>query len=50
VKAEVSQYLAGAQIVGEPTVMPDGSIEIELELPLEGLWQIVSSEQLAKDE
>ena len=50
VKAEVSQYLAGAQVVGEPTVMPDGSIEIELELPFEGLWQIVSSGQLAKSE
>jgi hypothetical protein len=50
VKAEVSQYLAGAQVVGEPTVMPDGSIEIEMELPLSGLWQIVGSGQLAKNE
>jgi hypothetical protein len=50
VKAEVSRFLAGAQMVGKPTVMPDGSIEVEMELPLSGLWQIVSGGQLAKSE
>lgn len=48
VQAQVSQYMAGAQVVGEPTIMPDGTIEVEMELPLEGLWQIVSGTQLAQ--
>ncbi len=50
VQAQVSRYMAGAQVVGEPTIMPDGTIEVTMELPLEGLWQIVSGTQLAQGE
>lgn len=50
VKTQVEQFLAGARIVGEPRVMPDGSIEVEIEVPLDGLWQIVSSTTLAQGE
>ncbi|MCX6357208.1 MAG: LPP20 family lipoprotein, partial [Candidatus Aureabacteria bacterium] len=50
VTAQVEQYLAGARVVGEPTVMPDGSIEVEIELPLEGMWQIVSARSVAQAE
>lgn len=50
VQAEVNRYLAGAQVVGEPVIMPDGTIEVEMELPLDGLWQIVSGTQLAQAE
>ena len=48
VQARVSRYLAGAQVVGEPVIMPDGTIEVEMELPLEGLWQIVGGAELAQ--
>jgi len=50
VKTQVDQFLAGANIVGEPRVMPDGSIEVEIELPLEALWQIVSGATVAQGE
>ncbi len=48
VQARVSRYLAGAQVVGEPVIMSDGTIEVEMELPLEGLWQIVGGAELAQ--
>jgi hypothetical protein len=41
VKAEVSQYLGGARVLGEPRTMPDGTVELTMELPLHGLWEIV---------
>lgn len=50
VQAEVSRYLAGARLVGEPVIMPDGTIEVTMELPLDGLWQIVSGTQVAQAE
>lgn len=50
VSAQVQQYIAGARIVGEPEVMPDGTIEVTMELPLEGVWQIVSSRMVASGE
>jgi hypothetical protein len=50
VQASVDQYLAGARVVGEPVTMPDGSVEVTLELPLEGIWQIMSSTMVASGE
>lgn len=43
VKADVSQYLAAARVVGEPRNMPDGTVEITMELPLDGVWAIVGA-------
>lgn len=40
IRAEVQTFLAGAQ-VGEPSFLPDGSAEVEVQLSLEGLWERV---------
>ncbi len=44
VKAKVNRYLAGAKVVGEPRTMPDGTVEVTVELSLNGLWKIVAQE------
>lgn len=43
VKAEVDRYMAAARPVGEPTIMPDGTVEITMEIPLNGLKGIVGN-------
>ncbi len=41
-KDDVVIFLGGARVVGEPRTLPDGSLTIDVELPLERLWLIVS--------
>jgi len=41
-KDDVVIFLGGARVVGKPRTLPDGSLTIGVELPLERLWLIVS--------
>lgn len=44
IRAEVQTFMAGAQ-VSEPSYLPDGSAEVEVQLPLEGLWERIKKYQ-----
>ncbi|MDD5557635.1 MAG: hypothetical protein PHN82_10380 [bacterium] len=48
VKAAVERYLAGARVAGEPVVMPDGTVEVTMELPLDGVWRIMADDRIAR--
>jgi len=41
-KDDVDVFLGGARVVGEPRPLPDGSLTIDVELPLKRFWLIVS--------
>jgi len=42
VNSDVTAFLSGARRVGEPVYNPDGSVEVTVEIPLEGLWERIN--------
>src|SRR5262249_16756121 len=40
IQARVRQTLAGAQQVGEPRYLPDGSVEVTIQIPMEAIYVI----------
>ena len=42
INADVTAFLSGARRVGEPVQNPDGSVEVTVEIPLDGLWERIN--------
>jgi hypothetical protein len=40
-KGEVVTFLGGTRVVGHPQALPDGGVEVRVELPLQRLWLII---------
>ncbi|HUU95739.1 MAG TPA: hypothetical protein VM487_08355 [Phycisphaerae bacterium] len=40
-KDEIVTFLSGTRVVGRPQALPDGGIQVQVELPLKRLWLIV---------